>query len=363
MLSRNFKFSLLFLMTFGVGCLLAQSVAGSAEARLTASLDSLSGQRDSALARRDSLRARSEALAAEVARYKESQEKDYSTLAQYRLEAGLRRSQALADSLDSLNGIIEGCERSLASKRLAAVSRATAALDSLSRALEAVKDRKQRESLLKRIEELTAWRSGLIRYSLKPLPPPGGAGADWSLDRLSQAIRITDQDSPEQILEKADFLADMAARWSRSLTVLEANIKRLDEEKAIRTRLGEFAQELSLFDETGLSSRAGVRPEQSGERGTATPVDNGSGFSKFTTSGVLEELPALDQELSNPETQLYLLQNLEHLSLDDLEAALGRLDGQRDSIRVNLRLLQDLEREFRSRAGRSDQQQEEAPRK
>ena len=360
----NFKYILLFLFAFRAGGLFAQTEAGSPEARLTAAIDSLAALRDSALARRNSLRARSETLAGEVARYKESQEKNYSTLGQYRLEAGLRRSQAVADSLDTLNGIIEDYERTLAGRRLAAISLATAALDSLSRALEVVRDRKLREAVLKRIEQLTAWRSSLTRYSLKPSQPPGGAGTGWSLERLSQAVRITERDSPEEILEKADFLADMAARWSRSLTVLKANIKRLDEEKAIRTRLGEFAQELSLFDETGLSSRAGVRPEQSGQRGAGTAVDNGTGFSKFTVTGeFLEELPALDQELSNPETQLYLLQNLEHLSLDDLETALGRLEEQRDSVQINLRLLQDLEHDFRSRAGRSDQQQEEAPRK
>jgi hypothetical protein len=314
----------------------------------------LENQRQAVRARRDSLNERASALAAETNRLKEKLAERTVSLDQYRLEEALRRSQALADSLDAAGTSLAGLDRRLADLRRTAGEAYSAALDSLSQALETAGNQGERRVLLKSIEKLRQARASLSQTaepgaSRRPGEPALG------LEQLREVALITPQDSQEEIREKADFLSDVAGRWSRALEQIRKGIGRLSDEKEIRQRLGEFAQEISLFDGTAVSSRTATRsaPEALSDKAPAPGTERAvSDFAPvFSETGTAASTQSLDLELYDPEADLRLLQNLEHFSRDDLESAISRLAARSDSLQAELGLLRALELDLRKKAG------------
>jgi len=332
--------------------------------RLTAGLDSLLELHSSSLARRDSLRQQADELASEVARLKESLAGRFSRLEQYRLEGALRRSQVVADSIDLLNRTVSACTDELAARSLQATAYYTSVLDSLTLELKDIRNKKLRGEVIKKIERLQAERAALARYSTAARAgKPSEAG--FSLSQLVQAVLVLPQDSPEEIREKADFLTDIAARWSRTLAEVEKNIERLSDERAIKRRLGEFAQEISLFDGTGPSSRAGVKSSPTSPDDKVFRTESAEGYADYSTDGFggtsqPGQLTS-DLELGELESGMWLLENLDNLSADKLEAAIGLLQTRRDSLQKRLEILRAMERGIRSKAGETEQLKEDAP--
>ncbi|MFH1069033.1 MAG: hypothetical protein V1794_05360 [Candidatus Glassbacteria bacterium] len=334
-----------------------------------AELDSLISLRDRTTAGRDSLNREAGTLAGEVSRLKTSQARSYSTIDQYRLEASLRRSQALAARLDSLAALIARLEDEAAGRRNFLAERIDRELDSLAGRFEAERDGGRRALAAGRIDSLRRLRARLASL------PTGGAKADTrtadlQIDRLLERIKVTPADSPEEILEKADFLADVAGRWRKTLDNLQHSIGRLADEREMRARLGEFTQELSLFDAAGPSSRAGVSTasadraaqDKTGETLVAREPGDYLDFSVDPRSGVASAGQSLDIELSNPEGGVPL-QNIDQVSSRELEAVIGQLSARRDSLEQGLSRLRQAESEFRRQAGSTGREQEVSPRK
>lgn len=328
-------------------------------------LDSLYELRESVVARRDSIQKQADELAAEVARLKQSLAERFSRLAEYRLEGVLSRSQALADSIDMLNRAISTCDDELTARSLQATAYYTSVLDSITLELKDIRDRKLRLEILEQIEQLQTERTALARFSTATKTRKRYE-AGFSLSQLERVVKVLPKDSPEEIREKTDFLGDIAARWSRTLAELEKSIERFSEERAIRRRLNEFAQEISLFDRTGPSSRAGARSSATSPEDLGLKAESGEGYGDFftteTTSEPFQTGPLiLDLELGELESGMWLLQNLENLSADELEAAVGLLESRRDSLKENLEILRTMERDMRSKAGEIGREQEVAP--
>jgi hypothetical protein len=354
---------------FLLGSTSAESASGAelTGERIRAELDSLLGQRASALQRRDSFQKQADELAAEVARLKGSLAERFSRLEQYRLEGTLSRSQAVADSIDMLNNSISAYTDKLTALSIQATAYYTSVLDSMTLELKDIRDRKLRREIMEKIERLQEERAILARFSTAAgVRKPREAG--FSLSQLAQAVQVLPQDSPEEIREKADFLTDMAARWSRTLAKLEKNIERLSEEKAIRMRLGEFAQEISLFDETGPSSRAGLKSSSTSPTDNGMPTENvldRQGYGDFSIEKLDETFQpgqlSFDLELGELESGMWLLENLENISAGELETAVGLLEARRDSLEENLDILRAMERKMRSKAGEIEREQEGAP--
>jgi hypothetical protein len=332
--------------------------------RLTAGLDSLLELRESSLARRDALQKQADELASEVARLKESLAGGFSRLEQYRLEGALRRSQVVADSIDLLNRTVSACTDELAARSLQATAYFTSVLDSLTLELKDIRNKKLRGEMIEKIERLQAGRAALARYSTAARSGKSSE-TGFSLSQLAQAVQVLPQDSPEEIREKADFITDIAARWSRTLTEVEKNIERLSDERAIKRRLGEFAQEISLFDGTGPSSRAGVKPSPASSDDKVFRTEPPESFGDYSIDGVGGTSPpgqlTSDLELGELESGMWLLENLENLSAGELEAAVGLLEARRDSLEENLDILRAMERKMRSKAGEIEREQEGAP--
>ena len=350
--------------------LLWPALAGSASGaelsgeRIRAELDSLYELRESVVARRDSLRQKADELASEVARLKESLAERFSRLEEYRLEGVLGRSQALADSIDLLTRAISTRNDELTALSLQASAYYTSVLDSMTLALKDVRDRKLRLEIVEKIEQLQTERAALARFSTATKARKRHEGG-FSLSQLERVVQVFPKDSPEEIREKAGFLEDIAARWLRTLEELEKSIERLSEERAIRRRLGEFAQEIALFDATGPSSRAGVKSSATSPEDFGLRTESMEGYGDFSTEATSQLFQPgtliLDLELGELESGMWLLQYLENLSADELEAAVGLLEVRRDSLKVNLEILRTMERDMRTKAGEIGREQEVAP--
>ncbi len=278
-------------------------------------------------------------------------------LDKYRLSSALALSQSLADSLDLVNARIDNLQQDIDGLRLDAVAACTAALDSLSRLM---KDSPAgpRGMLATRFESLRERRQRFASVD-------DGAGPDehfsgegrMSLGELAGLVKIRSHDSPEEIAEKSAFLSDIEIRWSRALQALEHNIGRLDEEHAMRGRMGEFTQELALFDQTGPSSRAAAvqgsaADGQERSDGGAQPAfgrnDNYSDYSMNAKQ--MAESISLDIELADPETELRLIHELDRFSNVDITDLAALLRARRDSLATDLDSLRELHEQLSRKA-------------
>ena len=332
-------------------------------ARLSAELAKLEDRCAVLQLRRDSLAAKAGELAEEVAELKNCLSERFSPLDEMRLGERLRRSQVLADSLDAVNMAILELETKISRCRRLAIGAYTRAIDSLRLKLDEAFERRAGEKIIRQIELARSRRAALAGDAENAADAEGGSQL-LSLGKLLEAVRITPGDTPEEIREKADFLQDVADKWLRTLSMLERSLERISEESAIRKRLSEFAQELSLFDETTLPGRAQQRaPAGSGNNGISNQEVE-KGFSSTTALNprmAAEPAPTYDLELYDPEGDLWLLQNLENLSPEDLEAAFGRLEARRDSLKSELDSLRAVEQGFRKTADEIEREKENTP--
>ncbi len=71
-----------------------------------------------------------------------------------------------------------------------------------------------------------------------------------SAERFEVAISIRESDGPDEIRQKAEFLADLAAQARSEASIAADRVLRLSEERRLRSRVTSFSRELSLFDKT-----------------------------------------------------------------------------------------------------------------
>ncbi|HUU29409.1 MAG TPA: hypothetical protein VM123_16525 [archaeon] len=363
MIRQYLKITLLFFLASGAALAARSDDLESRAAIIRRELAGLETQRAELVLCKDSLSRQADSLASEIAELKSRIAQNYSRLDQFRLQERLRASQVLADSLDKLTLKILELEKRLSRRTLEVISFYTAAIDSLSLELQASRNRAGKGELLKRIERLRQERAIFSDLGESP-PAKGREGARLSLEKLAGAARIGPRDSPEELREKANFLEDMAGKWMRALGKLEENLDRISEEGAMRKRLGEFAQEISLFDNAGVSSRAGQRSQATPATGQETyraPDEGTLMLKNESLPPEAEGLKSLDLELFNLEGDLWLQRNLENLSADEIEAAIRVLEARRDSLENDLRTLRELEQSLRSRAVELESKKEGAP--
>ena len=178
-----------------------------------------------------------------------------------------------------------------------------------------------------------------------------------SLTTLTGMMKIEPGDSPEEITEKSAFLYDVELRWTRALAALERNIGLLDEEREMRSRMGEFTQELALFDETGPSSRTRTVSNEAGStEQTLESLDPPRrGFldmetTSMTTDEVAESI-AYDIQLADPEIELRLMQSMDRFSSGDIVDLVSLLRARRDSLESDLDSLKEFHEHLKENAG------------
>jgi hypothetical protein len=328
-------------------------------------IDSLGSRIDSLVAvhqgmaeLRGAMLVRSSELSLRVDRLRAGRDRALGPLDKYRLSSALALSQGLADSLDKANTQIDELQQDIDGLRLDAVAACTAALDSLSKLM---KDSPAgpRGMLATRFENLRQSRMRFASADDDSEGPEGDAVSEgrMTLGELAGLVEISPHDSPEDIAEKSAFLTDIEIRWSRAMQALEHNIGRLDEEHAMRGRMGEFTQELALFDQTGPSSRVAAvqgsaNDGQERSDGGEQPTFGGDReFLDYSTNAKqMAESFSLDIELADPETELRLIHGLDRFSNVDITDLASLLRARRDSLAADLDKLKKLHEQLSRKA-------------
>ena len=352
--------SMLKISLFLLVALPLESLRAAGIGSLQAELARLELRRDSCLQRRDSLERLVRFQAEEVAKLKRGLDAgELSPVDQYRLETNLRASQVLADSLDVLSLTISDLESRLAELNRTGDSLCAAAVDSLSLLLDKSRSVEEVRDILRKIGEYRLLRASFASEA-------GGVylASAGTLGVQATALEIEAGDSPEDIREKADFLSDMSDKWERHLALINTRIERLEDERSIRRRIGEFAQEISLFDHGAASSRAQVKSSGTGpqEEDRAPPVLGDFPQEEATPPFVSEtaEIPvARDLELYDLEKTLALSEAIESLTYDDLEDLFKVLQSRQDSLKADLDSLRAWGRRLRQEAGEIERERKD----
>ena len=96
-----------------------------------------------------------------------------------------------------------------------------------------------------RITRLRQWRDELV-----------GAVQGVTERADVPAVRLSDEDGPDEIQQKADLVSDMAAQLQGDADAVRKRLKELELERRLRGRLSSFASEVSLFDEDVAQARS-----------------------------------------------------------------------------------------------------------
>ena len=239
---------------------------------------------------RDSLSARRTALAVEAAelsaRIDTLKAGSRESTASGALREALRRALTLADHLEQVDRGIESVRRDLAASterlRAAYGGEIGALIGRLGEAPDAV--------LLQRLKTLQEARESLRRGTRVERTPS---------EETLPVIR--EDDGPDEIRQKADVVADMAARTAAEAQGMARRLKRLNEERRLRKQMSSFALELFLFDEAlpeGRAVSAGNAQDESPE----PPQDQNSGWlsGSYDDRGVTEGLAPSVPDKSSP---------------------------------------------------------------
>jgi hypothetical protein len=120
--------------------------------------------------------------------------------------------------------------------------------------------------------------------------------------------------------------------------------------------MSEFTQELALFDVTSPSSRAAMTSSSSGnqehDQNAAPPAtERKSAYTDFSVNAkMMAESIELDIQLADPETELRLMQELDHFSTLDIADLAALLRARRDSLTTDLDCLRELHVQLRRQA-------------
>jgi hypothetical protein len=165
----------------------------------------------------------------------------------------LRESQQLVSDLESVSRRIEEIEGKLAQEYSTAIT-------ALVNQFEGESQEKKKKGLLNRLIEYIEQYEGLV----KPAPV--------QIPEVSMEIR--ESDTPNEIRRKADFLADQTALMKARMLQIDAQINKLEKEKALRDKVRGFADEINFFDGTLF-----VEAKRGAQAGPDTPIPDEDGGS------------------------------------------------------------------------------------
>jgi len=231
-----------------------------------------------------------------------------SLLQERGLDAALRFSQTLADSLQMLQGREQRLDLTLRQKAealLKILNDDIARLVKQGEALKRDKNFSPREQIGRELQQCREWQRRCQAWLEQPPP-----------SIMIYQVEAQPDDTPETLRRKSDFLRDQSDRLRREVKRLETKITGIRDETQVRRRVADFAADLSLLD----PNREGVASPSSGD---------------VNTGALGAERSSKDfAELSNPvAAQLPVYQNwpaqLGELSFDELERWQRQLERQK----------------------------------
>ncbi len=254
-----------------------------------------------------SLSQQADSLARDIQRRKQQSP---SLLQDRSLNAALRFSQTLADSMQQLQqeeNRVDRLLRQKAEQLLKILNEEIARLANDGEKLKRGKNSKQREQVKAELLECREWQRRC--QALLEQPPPA---------IIIYEVEVKPEDTPETLRRKADFLRDQSDRLRREVKRLDGKIAEIKDETQVRERMTDFASELALLD----PNREGV----SGGAPSTGALNAGSSAPDVRESGLQQEA---SKDLTLPLSQLAWPGKVGDLSFDDLERWRGTLDQQK----------------------------------
>lgn len=252
-----------------------------------------------------SLSQQADSLARDIQRRKQQSP---SLLQDRSLNAALRFSQTLADSMQQLQqeeNRVDRLLRQKAEQLLKILNDEIARLANDGEKLKHGKNSKQREQVKAELLECREWQRRC--QALLEQPPPA---------IIIYEVEVKPEDTPETLRRKADFLRDQSDRLRREVKRLDGKIAEIKDETQVRERVADFVNELALLD----PNREGVSASSVSSTGNSRVDRETAQFD-----------PKLDasKNLALPLSQLAWPGTLGELSFDDLERWRGTLDQQK----------------------------------
>lgn len=254
------------------------------------------------------LSAQADSLARDIQRRKQQSP---SLLQDRGLNAALRFSQTLADSLQQLQQKEHRADRLLRQKAeqlLKILNEEITRLAKQGELLKHEKNSKQRERVKAELLECREWQQRC--QAVLEQPPPA---------IIIYEVEVKPEDTPETLRRKADFLRDQADRLRREVKRLDAKIAEIKDETQVRERVADFASELALLD-----------PNRERVSGVSSSGTSSRGSSPASPEAALNDYAKGVFDNSNlPSSQLIWPSKLGELSFDDLERWRNVLEQQK----------------------------------
>jgi len=275
--------------------------------KLQSELENLSTTLQRVDRQQQTLSLQADSLAKDIQRRKQQP----SSLLQERgLDAALRFSQTLADSLQALQTREQKFDAALRQKAEALLKILNEDMARLVKENEALKKRGQtpaHESLARELLQCREWRQRC--QSWLEQPPPA---------IIIYQVEAQSEDTPETLRRKADFLRDQSDRLRREVKRLETKVAAIRDETQVRQRMDDLAADLALLDPNRDGVASSPASKDANATGLAPTRDTKEATAGFSTSAT---------------AQLPLYQNwpaqLDELSFADLERWRGQLEQQK----------------------------------
>jgi len=231
-----------------------------------------------------------------------------SLLQERGLDAALRFSQTLADSMQALQAREQRLDHLLRQKAEALLKILNDDISRLVKQSEELKRSKnvsQREQAAAELMQCRKWQRRCQEWLEQPPPAI-----------IIYQVEAQPDDTPETLRRKTDFLRDQADRLRRDVKRLEVKIANIRDETQVRRRVADLVMDLSLLD----PNRESLSSPSNEKAANAPGPDRGAGL-------------GADAESSNLANSLPIYQNwpaeLDELSFEDLERWRGKLEQQK----------------------------------
>jgi len=222
--------------------------------KLQGELENLSTALTRLQRQRQILSLQADSLAKDIQRRKQQTP---SLLQERGLDATLRFSQTLADSLQALQSREQRFDAALRQKAevlLKILNDDIALLVKQSDDLKRRRHSSEREQVILELAQCREWRKRCQRWLEQPPPAI-----------IIYQVEAQPDDTPETMRRKADFLRDQSDRMRREVKRLEKKVAEIRDETQVRRRVADLATDLALLD----PNREGVANPSTGEVKTA----------------------------------------------------------------------------------------------
>lgn len=160
-------------------------------------------------------------------------------IGRYKLSQNLKKAQKLSLQIQEIEKNITNIESEITNKKTSLEKEYTIKITSLLQRLDITEKTEERKAILEQIRSYQSAKDQLSKSKIEK--------QNKALEY--KGIEISENDSPQEIREKADLLSDIANKANRRIKLLDTRISKLKDELNTRRKLGEFTEEISFLNE------------------------------------------------------------------------------------------------------------------